>query len=505
MRLRRFNILALALASLALLVSFTGGFARNAGVLDHLELLIDVRHAIVTGFVEEPDPQALIDAAVRGMIDAVDDPYTVYLEREELEAFQNHVRGSFSGIGAEIDIHEQRLRIVSPLEDSPAWEAGVLPGDIVVEIEGEPTRGIKITEAVQKLTGEAGTDVTITVLRESGERKTLTITREVINVKTVRGLRRSPDNEFHYWLDPEKRVAYLRLTQFGTQTIGEVREVLMSLEDRGVRGLVLDLRFNPGGLLEAAVGVSDMFLDGGQRIVSIEGRAVAEQVHSSTREATVTDVPVVVLANKSSASASEITAGALQENDRAIVVGTRTFGKGSVQQIRLLESGGALKMTNAYYYLPSGRKVHRVSGAETWGVDPSPGQYVAMDSETTQAMFEARQDASLLRIAEGEMPRALTPDEIAEQLSDPQLAAGYRAILGYLDDGDWPRVGKDRDAAGLAQRRVQLEQRRQRLLEAVSEIETDLDDLGTEPIDEADASGEAASPPEADHEGAERP
>ena len=499
MRQRTLGIVGLGIASVALLVSITG-FARNTGALDQLDLLIDVRHALVSGYVEPPDQEAMIDAAVRGMIDAVDDPYTVYLTQDELEAFENHVRGSFSGIGAEIDIHNNRLRIVSPLEDSPAWRAGVLPGDVVTEIEGESTLGIKITEAVQKLTGEAGTDVTITVRHESGEEETLTITRDVIDVKTVRGLRRNPGNGFDYWLDPQRKIAYIRLAQFGTRTAEEFRDMLRSLEDRGMNGLVLDLRFNPGGLLEAAVAVSDSMLDGGQRIVSIKGRTVSEQVHSSTDSKTITDVPVVVLANEASASASEITAGALVENGRAQLVGTRTFGKGSVQQVRLLDSGaGALKMTNAYYYLPSGRKVHRVTGAEVWGVDPSAGQYVPMTSDETRAMLEARRNSPLLRVGGGDDADAatpLTPEVIEADLLDTQLAAGLRAMLGRLDTGDWPTVGEgSADAIVARTERRRLEERKQRLLEALDAVEQDLQATnrpaakGAIDTDDADAVG----------------
>lgn len=481
----KLTFIALALAGVAVAVSIATGFVRNTGALDQLDAIIDVRHLLVTRYVEEPDQQEMIQGAIRGMIEAVDDPYTVFLEREELEAFEKHVQGSFSGIGAEVDIHNDRLRIVSPLEDSPAWRAGILPGDIVLTIEGESTLGMPITEAVQKLTGEAGTDVTLTVRHESGQEQTLTITRAVIDVKSVRGLRRNADSTFDYWIDPERNIAYVRLTQFGTRTAEEFRSVLTELEKQGARGLILDLRFNPGGLLEAAVQVSDTLLDGGRQIVSIKGRVVSEKVHSSTDKATITDMPVVVLANESSASASEIAAGALVENGRALLVGTRTFGKGSVQQIQLLDSGvGALKMTNAYYYLPSGRKVHRVADAETWGVDPSPGQYVPMSPEATRKMLDARRESKLLRNGNGngkdngQPATALTPELIEAELLDPQLAAGLTAMLGKLDTGDWPTVGRD-GAQQIAARtqRQRLEERKQRLLEALDEVESEMQAL----------------------------
>ncbi len=421
-----------------------GGLAKpdEPSVFDQLDLLVDVRQELVTGYVEQPDEREMIERAVRAMVGSLGDQYTVYLSPEELSPFDKQVRGTFSGIGAEIDIFENRLRIVSPLEDSPAWQSGVMAGDVVLEIEGESTQDITIMAAVDRLTGPEGTEVTIKVRHPSGEEREITITRAVINVQTVRGLRRDGDNHWDYMLDPDHAVGYIRITQFTDSTVQNVGHALDLLLEQGMSGLILDVRFNPGGMLSAAIGVSDFFLASGQRIVSVKGRKVPEQVQMSSDETTIPDIPVVILANEASASASEIVTGALSDNERAQFIGTRTFGKGSVQQVRMLEGGhGALKITHAYYYLPNGRNIHRREGDEQWGVDPADGFYVPMDVEQVRKMIEVRRDSDILKPGSDGVPAQRTPEWIETALADVQLAAGLRAVLGRLETGEWPEVG----------------------------------------------------------------
>lgn len=414
-------------------------------VLDQIDLLVDVRHEIVSSYVEQPDEEKMVQQAVRAMVSALDDRYTVFLTPKELDPFDKQIRGSFSGIGAEIDIHNDRLRIVSPLEDSPAWNAGVMAGDLILEIDGESTEGITIAEAVNRLTGPEGTQVTVIIRHESGDEQEIEITRARINVQTVRGFRRDVDNHWIYMLDAANGVGYIRITQFTNGTADGVSQALDQLQEQDVRGLILDLRFNPGGLLESAVAVSDFFLAGGKRIVSVEGRTVSNRVFKATDETTIEPIPVVVLANEASASASEIVTGALLDNQRAQFVGTRTFGKGSVQQVKMLESGlGALKMTHAYYYLPNGRNIHRREGQEVWGVDPADGFYVPMTAQQVKKMIEIRRDSGLLRAdssREG-VTAVISPKWIETELADLQLEAGLRALLGRLEDGQWPAVGQ---------------------------------------------------------------
>ncbi len=478
----------------SVIVALVAGFALAAlardemSVFDQIDLLVDIRHEIVSGYVEDPDEKEMVEAAVRGMIKSLDDPYTVFLSPEELEPFDKQVRGSFSGIGAEIDIHEDRLRIVSPLEESPAWKAGVHAGDIVLEIDGMTTKDIKITEAVRRLTGPVGTKVVILVRHESGEEAEIEITRAVINVQTVKGFRRDSDNHWDYLLDRENGVGYIRITQFTSGTAQGVREAVEELTAAGARGLILDMRFNPGGLLESAVDVSDMFLDAGQRIVSIKGRVVAERAHDATDEGTVTNLPLVVLANEGSASASEIVTGALSDNKRAKFVGRRTFGKGSVQQVRMLEGGnGAVKITNAYYYLPSGRNIHRREGEDVWGVDPDDGYHVPMTPEQVRKMISVRRDGDVLRQEGGEGSPAITPDWIESELADLQLAAGLRAVLGKIETGNWPVVGEaGADVLARSSKRANLVRQRDLITERLDEIAEELAKLDSANDGDAD-------------------
>jgi len=474
--------LAVLLLLVGLLAISPDSIARRVSVFDQLDLLVDVRHEIVQNFVEEPDQSQMVEAAVRGMVESLEDPYTTYISPDQLEPFDKQVRGTFSGIGAEVTIDEKlnRLKIVSPLEDSPAWKSGVMAGDVVLDIEGESTEGMTINEAIAKLTGPEGSDVTIRVRHENGEEARITITRAQINIQTVKGIRRNAENHWVYMLNTEHKVGYIRLTQFTDQTVQELEKALAQLEQEGAEALILDLRFDPGGLLDAAVKVSDMFLDGGQRIVSIKGRSTPERVFTSTQDGTVTDIPVVVLANENSASASEIVTGALLDNGRAQFVGTRTFGKGSVQHVRVLENGqGAIKLTHAHYYLPSGRNIHRRPDAEVWGVDPAEGFYVPMNTEAVREMIKVRREGDVLREKDGQpVKTSLSPEWITENLKDPQLAAGLTAAIGYLDNNEWPTVGLD-GVAELAklQRREVLRAQRDLLQDRLEEIADELENL----------------------------
>lgn len=434
-----------ALTGLATLFWVVPGSLARPGydVFDQIDLLVDVRHEIVRHYVEQPDERKMIEQAVRAMVGALDDRYTVFLTAQELDPFDKQVRGSFSGIGAEIDIHRERLRIVSPLEDSPAWNAGVMAGDIVLEIDGESTEGISITDAVSKLTGPEGTQVVIRVRHESGDEEVIAVTRARINVQTVRGIRRDSDNHWDYMLDDANRIGYIRITQFTGTTAQSVEEALQLLGQEQMQGLILDLRFNPGGLLESAVAVADLFLEAGQKIVSVKGRTVAQRVHESSRPDTIDGLPIVVLANEASASAAEIVTGALADNKRAKFIGSRTFGKGSVQQVKMLENGsGALKITHAYYYLPAGRNIHRREGQEVWGVDPDDGFYVPMTAQQVKQMIEVRRDSGMLRAGSLQDLPAVTPQWIQEEMADLQLAAGLRALLGRIAHDTWPAVGE---------------------------------------------------------------
>ena len=462
----------------ALLILLTEAMAaKQVSVFKQLDLLVEIRHELVNRYVDAPDETELVESAVTGMIDSLRDPYTVYVPNEDLEQFEDRLTGSFSGIGAEIDVQDGIPRIVTPLEDSPAWEAGIAAGDMILAVNGEATQGVNLLDIIKKIKGEAGTDVVLTIRRVTGEELDITVTRAHIDVQTVRGARRKADQTYDFMLDHQNKIGYVRLSQFTEPTTGHLREALESLNEQGARGLIVDVRFNPGGLLSTAVKVSDMFLTQGQRIVSTNGRAWAEEAFDSTEDTVMPDLPLVILANERSASASEVLTGALSDNGRALFVGTRTFGKGSVQQVRGLDSGlGALKMTGAYYFLPNGRNIHRKPDAKVWGVDPDDGAYVPMTFQQYEAMIKARRDADTLRnVGTENQGETITPELIEEQMKDPQLAAGLRAVLGKLETGDWPVVGlSDTEELVKQHERELLERRRNLLLEELNKVEAEL-------------------------------
>jgi carboxyl-terminal processing protease len=471
-------------------------WARPAGILRDLGSVVSVREALMQGYVDAPEQDALTEAAIRGMVDSLGDPHTTYFNAEQLASFNEHVQGEYTGIGAEIDLQDNRLRIVQPFEDSPAWQTGVLPGDIVLEIDGFDTEGISIEESQRRLKGKPGTQVTLLVRHRDGQTATLTITRDTITVATVRGYRRLEDGGQAYMIDPDHQIAYVQLTQFGDKSLDELTQVLTDLKAQGLRGLILDLRDNGGGLLTGAQGVSDLFLPGGKTVVTIRGRISAEEVLETSDKTLLPDTPLVVLINEQSASASEIVAGALQDHGRAYIVGTRSYGKGSVQQVMDLQDGsGALKLTTARWYVPSGRLIHRVPGAERWGVDPSPGAYIAMSIDDQIAMIRRRREAVSDDPYAG-LSGPVTPAWITEHLLDPQLAAALGAAQTRLVDGNWPTT--DENDTDTIRRQAEVESlRRQQseLAEALAEVERRLadmvpgpviDDVTGEPIPEGD-------------------
>lgn len=493
-------VFVLAIAALALVANIN---ADEQDVFLQIDLLVDVRHELSSSYVEKPDDDELVQAAVRGMVESLNDPFTTYLPPKALDSFDRQVHGRFTGIGAEIDIYERFLRIVSPLEDSPAWKAGILAGDMVLEIDGQSTENITVEQAIEQLTGEAGTDVKLLVRHLSGEQQLITVTRDVINVGVVRSLFRDADGSSRFIFDPVNKLAYIRLSQFTDASGEQLHEILTELRDAGMRGLILDVRFNPGGLLSQAVDMADLFLEPGKRIVTVRSRIAGETGYDAKTKPLLPDLPMVVLINEASASASEVLAGALSDHGRALCVGTRTFGKGSVQQVRMLESGqGAIKITHAHYYLPSDRNIHRTEDDTVWGVDPSPGCYVRLDADALTMLVKERKENPLYRPGGIDaVDQPITPTWIETNLSDPQLAASHRALLGKLESGKWPSVGQDntQELAMLTQIEV-LERKRSILRERLKSIEDKLVSLQTESTTPSSpaTSGDSQSDDESD-------
>ena len=323
------------------------GKAQASTSYDHLHIFAEVLSMIQNYYVEEKTPKELSEGAIKGLLRTLD-PHSMYMDKEMFQTRQEETAGKFGGLGIEITIRDSMLTIVSPIEDTPASKKGLQAGDKITKIDGASTKDMTLMNAVKKMRGKVGTDVTITILREDVEKMfDVTITRGVIKIRSVR----------YDMVDDE--VAYLRISSFNQTTTKETKAGLEKMMKNKFKGLVLDLRNNPGGLLEQAVDVSRLFLDKGNTIVSTRGRIGEQNLRRSTTEkGAFADFPIIVLINAGSASASEIVAGAFQDLKRAVIVGTTSFGKGSVQTIRQLTDGSGLSLTTARYYTPAGRMIH---------------------------------------------------------------------------------------------------------------------------------------------------
>ncbi|MFZ2627418.1 MAG: S41 family peptidase [Rugosibacter sp.] len=338
--------------------------AASALPIEELRSFADVYGAIKQGYVEPIDDKKLITYAISGMLANLD-PHSTYLDAEELKDLQVNTQGEFGGLGLEVGMEDGLVKVVSPIEDTPAYKAGLKPGDLIIKLDDTLVKGMTLSDAVKKMRGKPKTQIRLTVLRK-GENKPLeiTVTREIIKVQSVKS--KSLENGY----------GYLRITQFQEETNADLvkhLEKLMKQEKDGLKGLVLDLRNDPGGLLTSAVGVSAAFLPPKVLVTSTDGRtedakhrftASPEDYQRGRKDdvmknlpALAKTVPMVVLVNGGSASASEIVAGALQDHKRAIIMGTQTFGKGSVQTVIPLSSNTAIKLTTARYYTPSGRSI----------------------------------------------------------------------------------------------------------------------------------------------------
>jgi carboxyl-terminal processing protease len=315
---------------------------------DEFKRFQEIYSQVRNNYVEEVPHEKLIDGAIKGMLSSLD-PHSAYLSRDQMKEMQVETEGQFGGLGIEVTTEDGFVKVVSPIEGTPAAKAGIEAGDLIIRLDDTSTKGISLMEAVKQMRGEPGTDITLTVVREGFEQpQKFTITRDVIHIRSVKSR----------MLD--ESVGYVRITQFQKDTGSKVREQVDELRgeaDKGLGGLVLDLRNNPGGVLYAAQEVADAFVTAG-KLVYTEGRAKGSRHVAKANPDDILDgAPIVVLVNGGSASASEIVAGALQDHDRGIVMGTTTFGKGSVQSLQELGSGHGLKLTTARYFTPKGRSI----------------------------------------------------------------------------------------------------------------------------------------------------
>jgi carboxyl-terminal processing protease len=369
-----------------------GTMAQRESDYGFVRRLVDIHRQIVNNYVEAIDDQKLEQGALEGMFAQLD-PFSMYVPPAKQQEFDRMLDGSFEGVGIQLNQDEKtkEVEVITPIEGSPAFKAGVCAGDVILKVNGDPVAGLSILDVTKKIKGKVNTPVTLTVRHTTGETADLTMKREEIVMGTVKGFKRQQNGQWDWFVSHDPKIGYVRITQFTPDTAERVHEALVGGQGQpgmiadGMKGLILDLRFNPGGRLDQAAKLVDMFISKGV-IVSTKGRNRPENVITATEEGTLPYFPMVVLVNEHSASASEIVAGSLMDNHRALVIGERTYGKGSVQELMPLEGNqGELKLTVAYYYLPSGRLVHRKKDATDWGVLPQIA--VPMDEETEKKVM----------------------------------------------------------------------------------------------------------------------
>ncbi len=378
----------LIFAGTLVLLVFTGGVQHGTTAIEDtyekLKVFTEILSLVQSSYVDEVKSKELIYGAVKGLLETLD-PHSAFMPPETFREMQVETQGSFGGLGIEITVKDRALTVVSPIEGTPADHAGIQPGDRIIKIEGQPTKDLTLMDAVRKLRGPKGSKVTITILREGSlEPLDVTLVREVIEVKSVRSK------------DLGDGIYYVRLSSFQERTSKDLERALEQAQKAGSTALILDLRNDPGGLLNQAVAVSDMFLDKGQLIVYTQGRVKNQDLRFTAEHSNgFPRWPMVVLVNGGSASASEIVAGALQDWKRAVILGTKTFGKGSVQTVIPLSDGSGLRLTTAKYFTPRGRSIHGT------GIMPD----IIVEPPKPEVSAQRQREEEARRLAPAERPR----------------------------------------------------------------------------------------------------
>jgi len=380
----------------------------NSSTYEQLRLFTEVLSIVQNQYVDDVPPKELIYSAIKGTLRGLD-PHSSFLDPDSLKEMQVETSGSFGGLGIEITLRDDILTVVSPIEGTPAFRAGLQPGDRIIKIDGLTTKDMQLADAVKRMRGKPGTKVTISVVREGwAEPKDFEIQREVIHVQSVRT---------HELSDG---VGYIRVRQFQEQTAQDLEAAIDKLAKAGMKALVLDLRNNPGGLLTAAVEVSEKFLDDGKLVVYTEGRVRNQNMRFTAHaKRPHTKIPMVVMVNQGSASASEIVAGALQDYGRAKVVGTQSFGKGSVQTIIPLSDGAGLRLTTAKYFTPKGRSI------QGKGITPDVIAEVPKEPKETAAKDKPAPSPSLDPLEE--LKKDVQLQKAIEVLKTVQASSGPQA------------------------------------------------------------------------------
>jgi len=414
--------------------SWMGSSARAAvgDTYKQLNLFGDIFERIRSHYVEKPDDSKLVEGAVNGMLNSLD-PHSSYLDPKSLRDMQSQVNGQFGGLGIEVTMEDGLIKVVTPIDDTPAAKAGLRAGDIITQLDNDPVQGLTLNQAVDKMRGAPNTKINLKIMRKGVDKPLdIAVVRDIIRVRSVRS-------------KIEDDIGYIRITQFNEQTADGLGKAIKEINEKipadKLKGYVLDLRNNPGGLLDQAIAVSDAFLDRGE-IVSTRGRDPEETQRFNARPGDLTNgKPVIVLVNGGSASASEIVAGALQDHKRATLLGSRSFGKGSVQTIIPLGPGnGALRLTTARYYTPSGRSI------QAKGIVPDIEVLQEVPEEVkARTSGEIKGESSLkghLKAQEGEEQAGSQSYVPTESKDDKALNAAYDLLRGTMVNSAFPPSGK---------------------------------------------------------------
>jgi carboxyl-terminal processing protease len=414
--------------------SWVGSSARAAvgDTYKQLNLFGDIFERIRSHYVEKPDDSKLVEGAINGMLNSLD-PHSSYLDPKSLRDMQSQVNGQFGGLGIEVTMEDGLIKVVTPIDDTPAAKAGLRAGDIITQLDNDPVQGLTLNQAVDKMRGAPNTKINLKIMRKGVDKPLdISVVRDIIRVRSVRS-------------KIEDDIGYVRITQFNEQTADGLTKAIKEINEKipadKLKGYVLDLRNNPGGLLDQAIAVSDAFLDRGE-IVSTRGRDPEETQRFNARPGDLTNgKPVIVLVNGGSASASEIVAGALQDHKRATLLGSRSFGKGSVQTIIPLGPGnGALRLTTARYYTPSGRSI------QAKGIVPDIEVLQEVPEEVKAKISgEIKGESSLkghLKAQEGEEQGGSQSYVPTEAKDDKALNAAYDLLRGTMVNSAFPPSGK---------------------------------------------------------------
>jgi carboxyl-terminal processing protease len=452
-------VIALLLWQLPQLIAERDSIIRSFGTL--AEIRTEIHRRAIEPIDDDVMVRSAVDAAAAKMIESLNDPHARYLNPQAFERFRDRAEGLVGGIGIEVAVIDEQLAVINVRGGTPAASAGLAKGDLILEIDGEPMVSMDLIEAAHLLTGEPGTPIHLTVQTPGAVPRELDMNLATLRLNPVRGFSRAADGHWRYLIDAAAGIGYVRLTEFVPNAASELDQAIETIRREGARAWILDLRENRGGLLTAAIDVADRFLSSGD-IVSTRGArgpSAAEQTWSAQFDGTYANLPMVVLVNAWSASSAEIVAGALRDNRRATLIGTRTYGKGSVQELINLRDGGAIKITTRYYFLPNGTCIQKRPGPDganqPWGVEPHI--VVDMSAEQREQWLDAWLTATWVDGASRSATTPATQHAVDDRApvgdgdadivldKDPQLQRGIvelRRMLGVDSEMSASRDGR---------------------------------------------------------------